>query len=219
MDTMTATIQSRIRQDQLDAPRRISDNDLLPTWQRALSIGETIATEIAKEEVRLKADERLTEAGRREALAKGAQGKVAALKAISTLRAEVTAAAQRQRVDVCEVSKYQCADKIEEVYELLLGQEIRTSARGKSQAELIHFFQDAVTNGHVQVQRALLHGPMGPMLPHDLARRMLEAHVEQTQPAKYRRLQSTEALRDHLVSLEQHAAMWFKSLGVDLDKA
>lgn len=207
--TMTPILLSRIAQDLLDSERRLSDDER-PTWRRALLIAQTHGQEISKEEDRIDADAHLTPAGKREALAKIAQAKVAGLNAITTLRSETQAEAVRRRAHLFEIPKYEGTN---DMVDRLDQREIRDAMKGKPQSEIIQAFTDAVKDGRTLAQRALLTGPMGPLLQQDIAQRVLAEHLETTRPAEYRKLESVENLKEHLMSLEQHTTMWLADLG------
>jgi hypothetical protein len=214
--TMTATIAGRIAQDLTEADQRIPDEELRPTWLRALKLSQAAAARVAKEEDRIDADGRLTPAGKREALAKLAQGTVAELREITTRRANMEAAAHPLRANLFEIPKYQGAQGVEDRMDQ---REIRDSFRGKSQAEIVHAFSHAVKSGNMDVQRALVSGPLGPLVAKDISHSIMKEHAANAQPEKYQKLQAMESLNEHLKSLETHTAMWLRDLGADPDKA
>ena len=89
-------------------------------------------------------------------------------------------------------------------------QEIRR-AIGKPQAGAA--FLDAVDTGQIEVARAILDWPGGPVLTEEIRRRGLAAFAQRTQPDIWRKVQVVEALHERLSALASSIARWLLELG------
>lgn len=192
---------------------------LLPVMQGQLrtrheSLTSAIGALISEHE-RITKDPHLTEAGKRDQLAKVATKTANDL----AVRGLDSAAGETGTVKTrLEKLLFTPQDpQGDPMMNYLREREIRDMFRGKPQQDIDAAYVQALKRGDEETRRALFNPPGGPLVTPDIRIRVEHEHAKTTNPMEYQKLESVTVLQTVFSALADHTAQALKSMGANLE--
>jgi hypothetical protein len=207
----TATLQTLIRHHQEQPIQRGFDDDGLERRNIALKKLQEGVSAVAAEEDAILKDRTLSDEGKgrkRATLAGRVVGNFAWL-------GQMLVQADQAKMRLQEVLYGPITEqsKRDAVVQQLRDQEVRQDVRGLDINQRNAHFLTALESDQLEVVRAMLDAPTGPMISPDVLERGKTAYATRTAPETFEQLGFVEHLREHLGALSESTAQWLRHLG------
>jgi len=195
--TVAAGLLARLRHD-LDYVLRVEDEAIREAYTADLKQAEEALSAMQQEERKIATNADLSAAGQTKAMIELAQATVKRLAFLGQRAKTVGQAYDAEHADLLALPP---APKGEPVVAYLREQEVRTYLRSLTLSQVMTAYIKAVENGDNETIRAIKLSPGAPLIDASFIERVDIEQGQLTKTARWTRLQSLEARRDGLRSL------------------